>query len=65
MLVRKYMYVPSTMFIAESLVSPKEKMLLSNQMKDVESWAGKGNVSEANLDFIQKALAMDARWKTL
>jgi hypothetical protein len=34
---------------------PEEKMLLSNQLKDVESCAGKGNVSEANLDFVQKA----------
>ena len=42
----------------QSCSLPEEKMLLSNQLKDVESWAGKGNVSEANLDFVQKALAM-------
>ena len=33
----------------------EEKMLLTNQLKDVESWAGKGNISEANLDFVKKA----------
>lgn len=38
----------------------REKMLLSNQLKDVESWAGKGNVSEANLDFVQKVQGYNA-----
>lgn len=33
----------------------QEKMLLTNQLKDVESWAGKGGAEGANLDLLKQA----------
>eukprot|EP00434_Breviolum_minutum_P030572 symbB.v1.2.027034.t1/scaffold2746.1/size71737/3 len=45
---------PAQLFAPLWADEQREKMLLTNQLKDIESWAGKGNLSEANLDFVKK-----------